>query len=197
MVEFIAVFFSYLMGSFPTALVVSRRIRNVDIRELGDGNMGARNTFRQLGLVPGIIVALGDGLKGMMAVLFAQRLGLSPSWQCFAGAAAILGHDFPVLAGFRGGQGLATTVGSMMVLFPEQSAPGMVLYGLLYLVTRNSDIAAGTGCALIAWLLWRSDQPALFLVYAVTSLVFIPVKKALDAHRIQSAGSLQEKNHHS
>lgn len=197
MVEFIAVFFSYLMGSFPTALVVSRRVHNVDIRELGDGNMGARNTFRQLGLVPGIIVALGDGLKGMMAVLFAQRLGLAPSWQCLAGAAAIAGHDFPVLAGFRGGQGFATTVGTMMVLFPVQSAPGMALYGLLYLVTRNSDIAAGTGCALIAFLLWKSDQPGLLLIYTVTTLVFIPVKKALDAHRIQPIETLQHKNNHS
>lgn len=194
MVEFVAIFFAYLLGSFPTALVVSRRMRNVDIRELGDGNMGARNTYRQLGLVPGILVALGDGLKGMIAVLFAQRLGLDPLWQCAAGGAAITGHDFPLFAGFRGGQGFATTVGTMVVLFPGQAVPGLVLYGMLYLVTRHSDISAGTGCAVIAWLLWRTDQPAVFLVYTVTALLFVPVKKTLDAHRIQSTEVLHQKD---
>jgi glycerol-3-phosphate acyltransferase PlsY len=196
MVEFVAIFFSYLLGSFPTALVVSRRMYGVDIRTLGDGNMGARNTFRTLGMVPGLIVALGDGIKGMMAVLFTQRLGLDPLWQCAAGGAAIAGHDFPIFAGFRGGQGFAVTMGSLFVLFPEQAAPGLLLYAMLYLVTRNSDVSAGTGCAAMLWLLWFNDRPVVFMVYMVTVLLFIPVKKALDAHRIQPVETLQHRHIH-
>ncbi len=196
MVELVAIFFSYLLGSFPTALVVSRRMVGVDIRTLGDGNMGARNTFRTLGMLPGTIVALGDSLKGIIAVLFAQRLGLDPLWQCAAGGAAIAGHDFPIFADFKGGQGFAVTMGTLFVLFPEQAAPGLLLYGMLYLVTRNSDLGAGTGCAAMLWLLWRTGQPVVFMVYMVTALLFIPVKKALDAHRIQSVETLQHRHNH-
>jgi glycerol-3-phosphate acyltransferase PlsY len=146
--------------------------------------------------VPGMIVALGDGIKGMMAVLFAQRLGLDPIWQCAAGGAAIAGHDFPIFAGFRGGQGFAVTMGTLFVLFPEQAAPGLLLYAMLYLVTRNSDISAGTGCAAMLWLLWFTDQPVVFMVYMVTVLLFIPFKKALDAHRIQPVETLQHRHIH-
>jgi glycerol-3-phosphate acyltransferase PlsY len=183
---------SYLLGSIPTAVIVSRRVKGVDVRTLGDGNMGARNVARTLGSRLGTIVALVDLLKGAASVLLAQALHLPQAWQMMAGATAVVGHDFPIFAGFQGGQGYASTVGVFLVLFPEQTTIGMIVYGLLYLITRKPDIAAGVGCGLIALqhLLLRNWS---FLAFTVALLVFIPIKKIMDHKRVEQFASL----HHS
>jgi hypothetical protein len=111
-IAILVIIFSYLLGSIPSAVIVSRLTRGVDIRTLGDGNMGARNTYRTFGLAAGLAVALADGCKGALSVLLARWLGLPAAWQTAAAVAAVLGHDFPVFAHFRGGQGLAQLVWS-------------------------------------------------------------------------------------
>ena len=99
---------SYLVGSLPTALIVSRLVAHVDIREIGDGNMGARNVTHTLGWGPGIVVAVIDFSKGGLAVLLTRQLGYSLSLQLASGVSAVLGHDFPIYARFprRPGDGL-------------------------------------------------------------------------------------------
>jgi len=103
--------FAYLLGSMPTAVIVSKRFKGVDIRTIGDGNMGARNTFHSIGPKFGFMVAVIDFGKGALPVLLAYLLGLELGWQFLAGVLAILGHDFPVFANFKGGQGTASSPG--------------------------------------------------------------------------------------
>jgi glycerol-3-phosphate acyltransferase PlsY len=174
--------FAYLLGSLPTALMVSRRFKHVDIRTIGDGNMGARNTFHTIGPRFGFLVAVIDFAKGALPVLLAYLLGLELGWQFLAGALAILGHDFPVFAGFRGGQGTASTFGTMLVLFPLPTLAGLTFYGGLYLITRKSNLSCSVGGAVIAAILAVSQQ-WLLLAYAVAVFVFIPVKLFMDSPR--------------
>jgi glycerol-3-phosphate acyltransferase PlsY len=174
--------FAYLLGSLPTALMVSRRFKHVDIRTIGDGNMGARNTFHTIGPRFGFLVAVIDFAKGALPVLLAYLLGLELGWQFLAGALAILGHDFPVFAGFRGGQGTASTFGTMSVLFPLPTLAGLVFYGGLYLITRKSNLSCSVGGAVIAAILAVSQQ-WLLLAYAVAVFVFIPAKLFMDSPR--------------
>lgn len=174
--------FAYFLGSMPTALIVSKRFKGVDIRTIGDGNMGARNTYHSIGPKFGIMVAVIDFFKGALPVLLAYLLGLELGWQFLAGALAILGHDFPVFAGFRGGQGTASTFGTMGVLFPLPTLAGLVFYGGLYLITRNSRLGCAIGGAVIAALLAVSQQ-WLLLTYAVAVFIFIPIKLFLDSPR--------------
>jgi glycerol-3-phosphate acyltransferase PlsY len=174
--------FAYLLGSLPTALIVSRRFMGVDIRTIGDGNMGARNTFHAIGPRFGLMVAVIDFFKGALPVLLAYLLGLELGWQFLAGALAILGHDFPVFAGFKGGQGTASSLGTMAVLFPLPTLAGLVFYGGLYLITRSSNLSCAIGGAVIASILAVSQQ-WLLLVYCVAVFVFIPVKLFLDSPR--------------
>ena len=145
--------FAYLLGSMPTAVIVSKRFKGVDIRTIGDGNMGARNTYHSIGPKFGLMVAVIDFFKGALPVLLAYLLGLELGWQFLAGAIAILGHDFPVFAGFRGGQGTASTFGTMGALFPLPTLAGLVFYGGLYLITRKSNLSCAIGGAVIAALL--------------------------------------------
>jgi len=123
-----------------------------------------------------------DFLKGVLAVLLANLLGLALVWQILAGICAILGHDFPIFAKFKGGQGLATSLGTMLVLFPTQMLLGSILYAILFLTTKKSSISAGFGCGLMALLLGIS-QEWILLAYAVFIFLFIPLKQFMDSHR--------------
>jgi glycerol-3-phosphate acyltransferase PlsY len=173
---------AYIIGSIPTALLVSKKIRHIDIRSIGDGNMGARNTFHTIGPKFGVMVAAIDFTKGTIPVVLAGILGLGLGWQILAGIFAILGHDFPVWAGFRGGQGTATSLGTMLALFPLPALTGLGIYGLFFLIIRNSNVSCGIGGATIALYLGITQQWTL-LVYAVAVFLFIPVKLFIDSPR--------------
>ena len=183
---------AYLLGSIPTALIVGRRLKGIDIRTIGNGNMGASNVFHTLGEKAGVLVAVIDFLKGALPVLVATLLDFPVEWTMIVGACAILGHDFPVFAGFKGGQGTATTLGTMLILFPVQTLFGLILYGSLFLITRNSRISCGFGGGLIALLLGISQQ-WLFFVFAIVAFVFIPLKLFIDTPRRRAIKSLQVK----
>ena len=174
---------AYILGSIPSALLVSRRAGRVDIREHGDGNMGARNVSRTLGWQWGTLVAVLDVTKGMLASLLAQWTGLGLGWRIVTGFCALLGHDFPIFAGFRGGQGMATTLGVLAVLAPLETLAGVAVYGLLFLITRHSDLSAGVGIGLLVLLLVVRGQPALLVVSAIGMILTIPAKMMLDRPR--------------
>lgn len=174
---------AYLLGSIPSALLVSRRAARVDIREHGDGNMGARNVSRTLGWQWGTLVAALDVTKGVLAMLLAAWSGLGLGWRIITGFCALLGHDFPIFAGFRGGQGLATTLGVLVVLAPLETLAGVAVYGLLFLITRHSDLSAGIGIGLLVLLLVARGQPLLLVVSAIGMVLTVPVKMLLDRPR--------------
>ena len=171
---------AYLLGSIPTALIVSKRILRMDIRNIGNGNMGARNTFHEIGPSFGILVAVIDYVKGAVPVFVALTFGLSVGWQLLAGVFAILGHDYPVFAHFKGGKGVATSLGTMAVLFPVPAFIGLVVYSLVYLFTRKSLIGLGIGCGAVALSLGILHQWVL-LEYTIAVFLFIPVKLFIDS----------------
>ena len=97
MAQLAVVLLAYLLGSIPSAYIVGRLARGIDIREVGDGNMGAANVFREIGARAGMVVGLADTSKGIVAVLMAREAGsgLTP---LVAGAAAVVGHAWPIIA---------------------------------------------------------------------------------------------------
>ena len=179
----LTVLLAYLLGSFPTALVYSRAAHRVDVRSLGDGNMGARNTKRQFGFSAGMLVALADILKGALAVLIVRGVGLPTGWQVAGAGSVILGHDFPIFARFKGGQGFAATTGVFLAFFPFYTLLGFAVYCTLYLLLHNSDIAAGVGMGLVVLLVWLRETSVLMLAFMVAALLFIPFKQWLDHPR--------------
>lgn len=108
---------SYLLGSIPSGLIIGKRFFGIDIREHGSGNLGATNSFRTLGVKAGLIVTFADILKGTVATLLPLWLGstLDP---LIAGTIAVVGHMFPIFAGFRGGKAVATSGGILLALQP-------------------------------------------------------------------------------
>ena len=179
---FLLLLMAYLLGSIPTALLFSKWIAESDIRRLGDGNMGARNTQHVFGWRPGFWVALVDLLKGMGAVALARWLKMDLTWQMLAGAFTVIGHDFPIFAHFRGGQGMAASAGTMLLLFYEETLLGLFVFGLVYLLTRHFDLSASFGFGAVVYQLVRSFKSFSLVFYALVLLLSIPLKKYWDSH---------------
>ncbi len=145
---------SYLLGSVPFGLLVARGLGGPDPRALGSGNLGAANLYRLLGLKGGGLTLLGDIVKGSLPTLLALYW-LTPlgPWQdaavALVGAAAVLGHVFPVYLGFRGGKGVATTFGVVAAISPWAGLNLVLIYLLALWQTRIFSISA----LICAWLL--------------------------------------------
>jgi len=183
--EIFALIFSYILGSIPTALIVSRRLKGTDIRRVGDGNMGAQNVSHVVGTKYGILVGILDMGKGSLAILAGMALGLSTGWVMVCGVFSVLGHDFTIFARFKGGQGTATTVGTYLVLFPLPTLVSLVVYGLLYAIIKRHTLSASIAGGLLLLLLIFARQPWYNLVYVLALFIFIPIKKAADKYRLK------------
>ncbi|ULH16734.1 glycerol-3-phosphate 1-O-acyltransferase PlsY [Deinococcus sp. KNUC1210] len=117
----LAVLLSYLLGAVPAGTWVAR-LRGVDIRTVGSGNSGATNVQRSLGWGPGLVVGCFDILKGGLAVWLARQFHLDESVAALCGLCAVLGHNFSVFSGFRGGKGVATSFGVLLLIDPLAGA---------------------------------------------------------------------------
>src|SRR6201747_1520560 len=147
-----ALILAYLCGSIPTAVWIGLAFYGVDVREYGSGNAGATNTFRVLGKKAGIPVMLIDILKGFTATNLAFLIPIPGphsnyiSYQLALGIAAVMGHLFPVFAGFRGGKGIATLFGMVLAIHLQAALLCVIVFILVLLITRYvslSSIVAG------------------------------------------------------
>lgn len=147
----IAVAIGYLFGLFTTGYFYARHV-HVDIRNMGSGNIGTTNTFRTLGKKAGVLVFLGDGFKGVFAVLLVWLLYYSrypdgiKILEAYAGLGAVLGHNFPVHLKFKGGKGIATTAGMMLAFCPWAVPVCLVLFTLSIFVKKYVSVGSLLVC---------------------------------------------------
>ena len=136
------VLLGYFLGSIPTAYVAGRLLKGGDIRQMGDGNVGAANAFHQLGAKVGIAVFFVDAGKGALAILIAQAANIPQAAVLFTGVAAVAGHNWPVFIGFRGGRGESIAIGVLLTLITQ---PMLILAGpalATLFIKRNVIIAS-------------------------------------------------------
>ena len=147
MIAALVALLGYLLGSIPSGLLVGRVYRGMDVRDYGSGKTGFTNTLRSLGWGAAVIVVLMDVAKGAAPILIGRFVFDDPWAATFGGAAAVVGHIFPVFAGFRGGRGVATAFGAFFAIAP---LAGLVLMigGLSALAaTRYVSLMSVTGAA--------------------------------------------------
>jgi glycerol-3-phosphate acyltransferase PlsY len=177
MKELLLISLAYLIGSIPTALIISKRFFGIDIREYGSGNMGATNTFRVLGSKYGTIVMVVDILKGVVASSLYEFLPFyggnelqRTNFIIGLGMAAVIGHIFPIFANFKGGKGVATLFGMVLALQPvvALSCVGVFIF-VLYLtryVSLSSILAALMLPVCVLWI-WNENE----ILYRVFTLL--------------------------
>lgn len=176
MKELLLIFIAYLIGSIPTALIISRHFFGIDIRDYGSGNMGATNTFRVLGSKYGTIVMVFDILKGMLAVALFNFIPhyLHNEWDrtnlmVGLGLGAVLGHIFPIFADFKGGKGVATLFGMVLAVQPVIAASCVGVFLLVLFLTRYvslSSILAGIALPICVLWIWNDDV-VIYRIFAV------------------------------
>ena len=153
---------SYLIGSFPTSVVFGRMTRRIDIRDFGSKNAGGTNAFRVLGWQAGLIVAIVDVLKGMMAVLLVGKIRIDPLLldfeliQIMAGSCAVIGHIWTVLAKFKGGKGVATAAGMLIAIYPWAALVCFSIFVIVVLTTRYVSVGSMTAV---------SSLPVILLIF--------------------------------
>jgi glycerol-3-phosphate acyltransferase PlsY len=159
----------YLCGSLPFAIWITRLVKGVDVRDAGSGHATTTNTFRQAGFLPGALVFILDVAKGCVPTWLALHYAPAAWIAALTAALAVVGHCWPIFAGFRGGMGLATANGGMLAAAPVAILINYALLGLLTLILRHSARASVLAGILFAPLLWLVGLrgPVLWIAAAV------------------------------
>ena len=176
MKEILLIIFAYLIGSIPTALIISRRFFDIDIREYGSGNMGATNAFRILGPKFGTLIMVLDILKGIFAVglfyllpYYLDDETARTNFMIGLGLAAVLGHIFPVFADFKGGKGVATLLGMLLAVQPVVALTSIGVFVLVLFLTRYVSLSSILGAVMlpisVLWI-WNEDELS-YRIFAV------------------------------
>jgi glycerol-3-phosphate acyltransferase PlsY len=170
---------AYLLGSIPTAYVMVQWVTGEDIRGLGDGNVGAKNTYHIAGKAAGVSVAILDIGKGALGVILARYLTGDDLVTLLAGACVVIGHDFSIFLKFRGGQGMAASIGVFFGLFPQITLVAFGIFLVCMAVTRNWDLSCGIALALLVLTVWLTEHSPPVTLYSMLLLISIGIRKFL------------------
>ena len=178
----IAVVLGYLLGSIPSAYIAGRVAAGKDVRQLGGGNVGGLNLYREVGALPAALAGIADVCKGVAAVAIAfWLLDVSTPFVLGAALAAVVGHNWMVFLKFSGGKGMGATIGALFVLLPVYDYPiglafffGVVL--VPFIITRNVALSMGIGLLSLPFIAWLGMGSTPFLIFTIVLGLVILVK---------------------
>jgi acyl phosphate:glycerol-3-phosphate acyltransferase len=173
MVTILLIAVGYALGSIPTGLLIARWQKGVDIRQHGSGNIGMTNVLRAAGKGAAALTLVGDLAKGLLPVLLARAWLTSPWAIGLVALAAVVGHMYPLFAGFHGGKGVATSLGAFIPLLPRPLLIAFVVWVVCVALRRQvslGSLAAAASLPLAA-LLWGA--PAAYVLYALVAAALI------------------------
>ena len=177
---------SYLLGSVPFSIIISRIWQGIEIRDYGSKNAGFTNVYRVIGPLPAAIVLILDVCKGMTAVLLITQISLDSvslsliDLKLIAGFSVILGHVFPVFSGFRGGKGIATGLGALLSIIPLEVALALILFVLTVAITRYVSLGSLSATTFIFltliferyYLKYQVPSELILMMFFLTAFIF-------------------------
>ncbi len=191
--EFLLIVLSYIIGSIPTAVWVSKYFFGIDIRDYGSGNAGATNTYRVLGSKWGTLVMIVDVLKGVIATSLFVLIPyyMEDEWDrtnfmVGLGLAAVLGHIFPIFADFKGGKGVATLFGMVIAIQPIVAIYCVGVFLLVLYLTRFvslSSILASVAFAVLILFIFKEEEP-LYRVFSVAVALMVILTHQKNINRL-------------
>lgn len=188
----VCVIFAYLLGSIMFAYHICKVTKGVDLREVGTKNPGMANAFKCGGIMEGIFTGIGDIAKGAIPVLVAREIGVGIFGQYLVGLAALLGHMFPVYLKFKGGVGVNTAYGILLVLIPKVFLVIVPCWFLGYFLTRSNNgvqCAAFIGAFLYSLLFVKNIDLSLYIFLMG---IFILMRSAVVRHPAEVAQFLEK-----
>jgi glycerol-3-phosphate acyltransferase PlsY len=180
--EALAIIIGYLLGSIPSAFIITRLIKGRDIRQLGGGNVGGLNVLREVGPWPAIAVGVVDLGKGAAAVAIARwGLNAPEAYVLLAGLAAVIGHNWMVWLKFSGGKGMGAAMGALLVLLPlyDLSLQLGIFFAIIFIplvITRNVALSMFLGLISLPIIVWFSTKSEYATIISAALLLIIVVK---------------------
>lgn len=182
----ISLLLAYLLGSIPSGLIIGKTFYKIDIREHGSKNLGATNSFRTLGIKPGITVTLMDILKGTLATLLPGFLG-AEIHPLIVGVVAVIGHMFPIFANFKGGKAVATSAGVILAYEPYLFILAIIFFFISLYISKYvslSSMIAALASLFYCMIFKLEDWPLNAVILLLTIFIFYRhranIKRILD-----------------
>ncbi len=173
--------FSYFLGSIPFSYLIAKKVKGVDIRIVGEGNVGGRNVWHVVGKKYGILAGLLDMMKGYSSYWLGIILGIRGEWIWLLGISTVVGHAYPIFLRGRGGKGAATAMGFLLAMVPQVVFISGLIMGILFIVSRSFHLAVGLGMGSLPLLsrfflkkTWREVIIMLFF------LLLLGIKRIID-----------------
>lgn len=178
LVYLIIIITAYLLGNISTSYIVAKRLAGVDIRTQGSGNAGSTNVLRTLGKKAGALTFIGDVLKGLIAVLISRFIAYgvnldNTTCAYIAVVAVVLGHNYPVFLGFKGGKGVATSLGSMLGMNPLVALLCLGFFIIIVAITKYVSLGSilGIGLSPIIMMINHNNKGVLVTLFLTISVV--------------------------
>lgn len=174
---------AYFLGNIVTSYLVSKRAANIDIRKYGSGNAGATNVLRVLGLKLGLITFVGDALKAVVAVLLGRYLA-GENGAILAGLFVVIGHNWPVVLGFKGGKGIAATIGTVSAISPQLVLIIIPVGIIILAVTKYVSLASIIGVTMFPVLTIATGKPWQYIAFSIVLCVIALYKHRSNISRL-------------
>ena len=169
----IVILCSYIIGSIPSGLILGKTFWNVDLREHGSKNIGATSAWRTLGKLPGFIVFVADLLKGMVGVYLGMLLVGTSTAMIIGGIVAIIGHSLSLFLKFKGGKGVATGLGVIIMLMPIVSAIVFIIWLVVVMLSKYVSLASIIAAICVPVFAFVLGMPFEFVAFGVVAAVFV------------------------
>ena len=174
---------AYLIGSIPSGLIIGKTFFNTDVRQYGSKNIGATNTYRVIGLKAALPVFLCDALKGAAGVVLLSSYG--PMYMLLGGILAMMGHNWSIFLGFKGGRGVATGLGVLIALSPLVALIAFLVWGVIVYFTKLVSLGSIIAAALVPILMYFTGESYWFVGFGALAALFVIVRHWDNIKRLQ------------
>ena len=180
---------AYLIGSIPSGLIIGKTFFNTAVRQYGSKNIGATNTYRVIGLKAALPVFLCDALKGAAGVILLSSYG--PMYMILGGILAMMGHNWSIFLGFKGGRGVATGLGVLIALSPLVALIAFLVWGVIVYFTKLVSLGSIIAAALVPILMYFTGESYWFVGFGALAALFVIVRHWDNIKRLLAGNELK------
>jgi len=174
---------AYFLGAIPWAYLMAKATKGIDIRQYGSGNVGFTNALRTIGKGPAILVLIGDVGKGIAAVLIAKHFG-TPLIATLAGLMVVMGHNYSIFLGFKGGKGAAAGFGALLALLPFEAMLAVLVWAVIVFTTRYVSLGTILGAFIVPIATLFFHKEIHYILFSVLGATFVIVKHHSNISRL-------------
>ena len=174
----------HVCGSIPSGLWLVQAFHGIDIRNYGSKNIGTTNVFRTVGPKTAVLVLIADAFKGILAVGIMSYLFHNPLLDVVTALGALLGHNYSLFLGFKGGKGVATALGLLIFMMPKVAVASFGIWLVCVLLTRYVSLGSIMAAIFTPPLAWYLGYPSAYVIFSVVAAFFVVLRHKENIHRL-------------